>query len=64
VNEVLVQHQTKYEQLNEDDHKMEDYRLQQNRQQDDRQNYLSVLILIDVFVRYPKTIRHNEEIFE
>ncbi len=61
--EVLVEHQTIYEQSNEDDYRKVNYKLQQNRQQDDRQNYSSGPILIDVFVQYPKTIKINKILY-
>lgn len=60
VYEVLGQHQTIDAQSNEDDYKMVSYRLQQNRQQDDRRNYPSEPILIDVCVLYPLIIKKNK----
>jgi hypothetical protein len=58
--EVLEQHQTINAQLNEDDCMMVNCRLQQNRQRDDRQNYLLGLILIDEYVLCPTITKKNE----
>ncbi len=54
--EILEQYETMYEQSNEDDYKKINNILQQNIQQDDRQNYFSELILIEMFVPYSKKI--------
>jgi hypothetical protein len=60
VYEVLGQHQTIDAQSIEGDYKMVSYRLQQNRQQDDRRNYPSEQILIAVCVLYPLIIKKNK----
>jgi hypothetical protein len=58
--EILEQHETMYEQSNEDDYKKINDILQQNIQQDDRQNYFSELILIDMFIPYSKKNSFNK----